>query len=39
MAVAILYFGIHLTFFAIDQHQKAVERQERHPIELRRGTK
>jgi hypothetical protein len=39
MAFAMLYFGIHLTFWAIDQHQRAVERHERPPIELRRGTK
>lgn len=39
LAIVTLYFGIHLTLYAIDLHQQAIERQERHPIELSRGCK
>lgn len=34
--IAFLYFGIHLTFWAIDKHQELIERQARPPVELRR---
>jgi hypothetical protein len=36
MIVAVIYFGIHLTFWAIVKHQELLDRQGRPPIELRR---
>jgi hypothetical protein len=36
MWLAMVYFGTHLVFFAIDLHKRNIERQNRPPIELRR---